>query len=257
MRTFIVEEGKIELKSPILIEGLPGLGLVGDLSVRYLVKQLKAECFAKLYSPYFPYYVVVEKDGSARLLHCKFFHWRNEKGANDLILLTGDGQAQTIEGQYDLATHILSFAKQHGVKILITVGGYASGDVKGDRSVYVIATDNELLKRFRKAGALMSPQGNPVVGVAGLLIALAKRREMRAACLLGETLGHLPDTVAAQKVLTVLIKFLGIDVPLDELREEGDKFADFLEEVQKIGEKALSYEERIRRVERLRTTYIS
>ena len=52
--TFIKELAKVELKNPILIEGLPGLGLVGRIATRYLIKQLKAERSAYLYSPHFP-----------------------------------------------------------------------------------------------------------------------------------------------------------------------------------------------------------
>ncbi|MCK4482605.1 PAC2 family protein, partial [Candidatus Bathyarchaeota archaeon] len=41
--TFIKELAKVELKSPVLIEGLPGLGLVGKIATRYLIKKLNAK----------------------------------------------------------------------------------------------------------------------------------------------------------------------------------------------------------------------
>ena len=54
-KTVILEKEKIELNNPILISGLPGLGMVGNIAVKYLIKQLKAEKFAELYSPHFAY----------------------------------------------------------------------------------------------------------------------------------------------------------------------------------------------------------
>ena len=60
-KTTIEEKMQIKLKDPILIEGLPGLGMVGNIAMQYLIKQLKAKKFAKLYSPHFPYYVIVTK----------------------------------------------------------------------------------------------------------------------------------------------------------------------------------------------------
>lgn len=66
--TFIRELAKVELNNPVLIEGLPGLGLVGKIAIRFLAKQLKAERLAYLYSPHFPYFVLVGKKGSVRLL---------------------------------------------------------------------------------------------------------------------------------------------------------------------------------------------
>ena len=78
--TFVKELAKPELRSPIMVEGLPGLGLVGKIAVRHLVKELKARRFGFLYSPHFPYFVVVGKKGSVRLLRGTFYFWKNEKG---------------------------------------------------------------------------------------------------------------------------------------------------------------------------------
>ena len=71
--TYIKEFAKIELNNPVLIEGLPGLGLVGKIATRYLIKQMKAEKFAYLYSPHFPYFVLVNKKGNVRLLRGTFY----------------------------------------------------------------------------------------------------------------------------------------------------------------------------------------
>ncbi|MDH5788639.1 MAG: PAC2 family protein, partial [Candidatus Bathyarchaeota archaeon] len=164
--TFIKELVKVELNSPVLIEGLPGLGLVGKIAIRYLVKQLKAERFAYLYSPHFPYFVLVNKKGSVRLLRGTFHFWKNKRGNNDLIFFTGDSQAQTIEGQYEISDRILGFAKQHGVKTVVTIGGYRVE--AGDKPGVIAAASNEgLLNKALGAGANVSPTGSPIVGTAG------------------------------------------------------------------------------------------
>jgi len=54
MKTMVREILKIDAEASILIEGLPGLGMVGKIAVKYLIKQLKAKKFAELYSPHFP-----------------------------------------------------------------------------------------------------------------------------------------------------------------------------------------------------------
>jgi len=71
--TYIEEKVEADLRTPILVEGLPGLGMVGRIATRYLAKQLKAKKLAELYSPHFPYYVLVNKKGGVRLLHGDFF----------------------------------------------------------------------------------------------------------------------------------------------------------------------------------------
>ena len=60
MKTTVIKEiRKVELKNPILVEGFPGLGMVGSIATQYLVRQLKAQKLATLYSPNFPYHVLV------------------------------------------------------------------------------------------------------------------------------------------------------------------------------------------------------
>jgi proteasome assembly chaperone (PAC2) family protein len=61
METVVIEKVKVKLKSPVLIEGFPGLGMVGKIATNYLIQELKAKKLAELYSPHFPYYVVVNK----------------------------------------------------------------------------------------------------------------------------------------------------------------------------------------------------
>ena len=254
--TFVKELKKIELKNPILIEGLPGLGLVGRIATRYLIKRLKAEKLAHLYSPHFPYYVLVDKKGSVRLPRGTFYYWKNENGENDLMFLTGDSQAQTIEGQYEVSSCILDFAKKHNVKTVVTIGGYRM-EVKDKPKVITAATNPELLKKALKAKAIMSPTGNPIVGTAGLILGLARFKDVEAICLLGETRGYLPDPKAAKSVLEVLQRIIGFKVDLTGLEEEIVKAEKMVKRLQKIEEKHALQTEEMRKEEEKKITYIS
>ncbi|MEM3727757.1 MAG: proteasome assembly chaperone family protein [Candidatus Bathyarchaeia archaeon] len=253
--TMIKELTKAELKDPILIEGLPGLGLVGKIATRYLIKQLKAQKLAYLYSPHFPYFVLVSKKGSVRLLRGTFYFWKNDNGKNDLVLFTGDSQAQTIEGQYEISNSILDFAQKHGVKLVITIGGYR---VETDKpKVVAAATSQTLLNRALQANAVISPMGSPIVGTAGLILGLAPFRRIEALCLLGETRGYLPDPKAAKSVLEVLLKILGINVDLAGLDAEITKAESMVARLRKIEEKRMLQAEEMRREEDKKITYIS
>jgi uncharacterized protein (TIGR00162 family) len=254
--TFIKELEKIELNDPILIEGLPGLGLVGKIAIRYLIKQLKAERFAYLYSPHFPYFVLVNKKGNIRLLCGTFHFWKNRKGKNDLIFFTGDSQAQTIEGQYEISDHILDFAEQYKVNTIVTIGGYRM-EAKDKPKVIAAATNTELLNKAIQAKAIVSPMGSPIVGSAGLILGLARFRNIDALCLLGETRGYLPDPMAAKSVLEVIQAILDVDVDLDGLDEEISKAEKMVTRLQKIEEKRALQSEEMRKEEDKKVTYIS
>jgi len=254
--TFIKECMKVELKNPILIEGLPGLGLVGKIATRYLIKKLDAKKFAYLYSPHFPYFVLVNKKGSVRLLRGTFYFLRNQTEGNDLILFTGDSQAQTIEGQYEISDCILDFARQHNVKMIVTVGGYRM-EVKDKPKVIAAATNEEVLNEALQARAVLSSMGNPIVGTAGLILGLSRFKKIDALCLLGETRGYLPDPKAAKSVLEVLKTMLSLNIDLAGLNEEIEKADKMITRLQKIEEKRALQAEEIRKEEDKRITYIS
>lgn len=254
--TFIKDLAKVDLKNPILVEGLPGLGLVGKIAIRHLIKQLKAEKFAFLYSPHFPYFVIVSKKGSVRLLRGAFYFWKNKGGKNDLIFFTGDSQAQTIEGQYEISDRILEFAKRYNVKLIITIGGYRM-EAKDKPKVVAAATDSELLEKALSAGAEISPAGSPIVGTAGLILGLSHFRKIEALCLLGETRGYLPDPKSAKSILEVLQSILGFDANLAGLDEEIAKGEKMVDRLQKIEEKRAIQAEETKKEEDKKVTYIS
>lgn len=254
--TFIKEFAKVDLNDPILVGGLPGLGLVGKIATRHLIKQLKAEKFAYLFSPHFPYFVYVSKKGAVRLLRGTFYFWKNKNGTSDLIFFVGDSQAQTIEGQYEISDCILNFAKQHNVKLIITIGGYRM-ESKDKPKVIVAATNTELLNSALQANAIVSPTESPIVGTAGLILGLAPFKKINALCLLGETRGYLPDPKAAKSVLETLKTMLKLDINLTGLDEEIAKAEKIVSRLQKIEEKRTLQAEEIRKEEDKKTTYIS
>lgn len=255
-KTVIKELKTVELKSPILIEGFPGLGMVGNIATQYLARQLKAQKLATLYSPHFPYHVLVSKKGGARLLQGEFYFWKNEIGKNDLVFLTGDSQAQTIEGQFEVANSILDYAEKKKVKIIITIGGYRN-EVEDSPKVVAVSTNPALLERALKSKALSSEAGTPIVGTAGLLLGLAKFRNLDALCLLGETRGYLPDPKTAKSVIKTLGSIIDVKVDLTGLDKEIERSKEILNRMREIEKRRVKYVEKMRRVEEERITYIS
>jgi len=253
--TYIKQFTEIEPNNPVLIEGLPGLGLVGKIALRYLIKQLKAKKVAYLYSPHFPYFVLVNKKGNVRLLRGAFYYYKNPNG-NDLILFTGDSQSQTIEGQYEIADRILDFSEKNNVKTIATIGGYRM-EPKEKPKVFIAATSKEIIDQAVKAGATLSTSGSPIVGTAGLILGLAKFKKIGAICLLGETRGYLPDPLAAKSVLEVLKSTFNFELDLTGLNEEIARAETMVTRLQQIEEKRAVQAEQTRKDEDKKTTYIS
>jgi len=255
-KTEIIDVVKPELKNPILIEGLPGLGMVGRIAVRYLTKQLGAERLAFLYSPHFPYYVVVSKKGDARLLRGEFRFWRDTKGESDVVFLSGDSQAQTVEGQYEVADVILEFCKTHGIKTIVSLGGFRM-ETESTPKVMAAATTQALLDRAIAAGAEISKAGNPIVGTAGLLLGMAHFKHVEALCLLSETRGYLPDPRSAKSMLAILVKLLELNLDLAGLDKEIEKAEQIVNRMQQIERRREEQQQKTKEQEEGKVKYIS
>ncbi len=253
--SYIKERATVDAHNPILIEGLPGLGLVGKIAIRFLIKQLKAKKVAYLYSPHFPYFVLVNNKGAVRLLRGAFYYVKID-GPNDLLLFTGDSQSQTIEGQYEIADTMLDYAEKHHVQTIVTIGGYRM-EVEDKPKVVVAGTGETILRQALAAGATVSETGSPIVGTAGLILGLARFKKIHALCMLGETRGYLPDPAAARSVVEVLKNMFNLPIDLAGIDEEINKAEKMIVRLQKIDETQSEQAEETRKQEGKKTTYIS
>lgn len=198
-----------ELESPIFVEGLPGFGSVGKIAGRLLIEFTRAKPFAELYSPSFPDYVIVNKDGVCRPPRYGFY--ASSMGKSHFVILSGDVQPSLddVVVHYQLCDEILNFAEQYGCKFIVTMGGLPTTHSSGD--VYVAATSQKLASKIVNKGAMLYGEGK-IMGATGLLLGLAKSRGWEGVCLLGATAGVKADRGAAFSVFKFLTKMLGIEV---------------------------------------------
>jgi len=214
---------KPKLKDPILIEGLPGIGNVGKLATEHLIDTVNATKFAELYSKDFPPQVFINTDGTITLVNNEFYYWKaKKKTQRDLVLLTGDYQGLSSQGQYELVEKILDICKEFGIKEMYTLGGYGLGHEIEKPKVLCATTDKILVKKMKKHGAVFKKNepGGGIVGASGLLLGLGKLRGIHGTCLMGETPGYLVDPKSAKAVLKILMSITKVDVSLSALEKK-------------------------------------
>jgi len=228
--TTIVEIAHVKMKNPILIEGLPGIGLVGKIAADHMIHELNAKQVAHLYSPHFPHQVIMQKNGVMRMIKNRFYH---VKGKNhDLLFLVGDVQAVTSEAQYEATGKMLDYCQKVGVKMIITLGGYGTGKVQTTPRVFGIVSNKPMVDTYKKYGVIFGESRGSIIGAAGLLLGLGKLRKMPGLCLMGETHGGFVDAKSAQAVLEVLCKIVEVKVDskkLDQRAKESEGFAKKME----------------------------
>jgi uncharacterized protein (TIGR00162 family) len=236
IQSFVKYLEKPVLNNPTLIVGLPGIGNVGKIAAKFLISELAATKFGILYSPHLPYQVLVSEEGLTRLLCNEFYYSVLGRETSDLIILTGDFQSQTIFGQYEIAEVIMDFCKEFDIKKIITIGGFITGNIKENLKVYGAVSDSSLNSWIVESAVEPCDIGVPIVGAAGLLIGLAKLKEIDGICLLGETSGYTMDARAAKAVLDrikILLK-LEIDLAkLDEMDQESQEKIDKIKTIEK------------------------
>lgn len=226
IETTIIETKKVKMKRPILIEGLPGIGLVGKIAADHLIDELKATEVAQLYSPHFPHQVIMQKNGVMRMIKNRFYHVKGKE--HDLLILVGDVQAITSEAQYEVTGKILDYCQKKKVELIITLGGYGTGKIPSNPKVFGSVTNKPMVEQYKKYGIIFGESKGSIIGAAGMLLGLGKIRKIPGICLMGETHGGFVDPKSAQAVIEVLCKILGIKVDtrkLDERAKESEAFA--------------------------------
>jgi len=214
-----------QLKDPVLIEGLPGIGLVANLATGHLIRELNASFFGEIFCSSFQDVAITMAGGGFNFPMCQLYYYRGKNGENDLVLLHGNTQALTTRGQYELCWRILEAVEALGCRKIITLGGYRPGREVREPKIYYAASDLDTAREVKKLGAeILTGQ---ILGVAGLLIGLCRLRGMKGFCLLAETPGESPDRTAAREILRILAKVLGLnldsnkDIAIDETQGIG------------------------------------
>jgi uncharacterized protein (TIGR00162 family) len=216
-------EEKVTLHDPVLVEGLPGIGNVGKLAADYLKEALHATRFATLYSKYFPPQVYVNEEGLIRLVSNELYYSRASRPEQrDLVILVGDYQGMSPEGQYELTDRVLALCHKMGVRECYTLAGFGQGHMVEHPRVLGAATSPERVEAMKGYGVVFSRNdpGGGLIGASGLFLGLGRLYGMESVCLMGETSGYFSDPRSAGAILGVLSRVLHLDIDLSELENK-------------------------------------
>ena len=220
----IIQFGKIpNLKNPVFIEGLPGIGNVGKVAVDFLIDELKAKKLYEITSYTFPHSVFVNEDNLVELPIVEVFY-KQFSGKNDLLLLGGDVQPIDEVSSYEFSEKVLDIVEKFHGKEVITLGGIGLADIPKKPKIYCTGNSKKMIARYKNGLVSNSLYGvvGPIVGISGLLLGLASRRNIEAISLLAETYGHpmYLGIKGAKEILNVLNKKLALNIDISKLDKE-------------------------------------
>jgi len=213
---------KPELKKTILIEGLPGIGNVGKVAMDFMIDELNAKKLYEITSHTFPNSVFVNENNLVELPKIEIFYKKFK--SNDLVLMGGDVQPIDEVSSYNFVEKILDLIKGFHTKEIITLGGIGLADIPKKPKVYCTGNSKKIIEKYRHKGVNDNLYGivGPIVGVSGLLLGLASRRNIDAVSLLAETYGHpiYLGVNGAREILKILNNELNLGINVNKLEKE-------------------------------------
>ncbi|MBU0881242.1 MAG: PAC2 family protein [Candidatus Omnitrophica bacterium] len=210
---------EVELKDPVMIAGWPGMGSVALGVVDYLRRKLASEKLAEIHlDPMATIDSVVVENGVADLPpgpKNTLYYTKNP----DLIILEGDLQLAGLPG-IALLNKVLDMAVKFKVKTIYTGAAFPLPiSHKEDPDIYGVVNKKSLSPMLSKFDIKPMEAGH-ISGLNGLVLGLAKERNIDAYCLLATMPQYaisLPNPKASGAIIEALEKILNFIVSLDEM----------------------------------------
>ena len=224
MKGLVKIRARPKLNFPNMLSAWPGVGNVAMIVATYLLKKLDFRDLGELEPSYFfdPVGVLVRDNvvEEPKFPQSKFYYWKNKAGASDLIVFIGEDQP--VAKGYELANCVLDVGLRFQVKRVYTCAAALTRIHHTEQpKVWGVATNRQVSEDLKRYDLVR--RGNlQISGLNGLLLGVAKERNIDGVCLLGEVpmyATRIQNPMAALAVFKVLIKMLGIEVDIDELAQ--------------------------------------
>ncbi|MDO8428688.1 MAG: PAC2 family protein [Candidatus Diapherotrites archaeon] len=206
-----VEKEKVDLKGYTLIEGFPGIGLVGTIAAKYLLEKMQFEYSGHVECSDFAPVIRVHKGiplHPARI-------YVNSKNKLAVLIAEQMIESKTTE---TLAEKMVAWIKSKNIKRVISIAGiHAEGTASNE--VYGIASHSESLKELEKFGVKIIEDGLTTGVTALILLKLNKEKTILAYSLLGNV-NLTADYKTAAVIIEKLNAILGLNIDAKPLLEE-------------------------------------
>jgi len=225
-----------KLNTPKMLAAWPGIGNVATIVATYLKRKLDFKRLGEVEASYFfnPIGVVVKNNivEAPQFPQSKFYYWKNKGGGSDVILFIGDDQPTTKE--YELANCVLEVGLRFQVKRIYTCAAALTHIHHTEQSrVWGVATSQHVARDLEKYELVQG--GNlQIAGLNGLMLGVAKERDIEGVCLLGEVpmyATRIQNPMAALAVLEVLTNILGVEIDMGELAQLASETTENMKQV--------------------------
>ncbi len=220
----IEEHRTVDLESPVLVEGLPGVGLVGKIAADHLVRGFDMDYYASCHCDGIPNVAVYAEDGPGVRPPVRFY----ADETRDLLVLQSEVPVSPNAAE-DFASCVTGWLAENDVTPLYLSGLPEEKD--GVPEMYGVST-GDAAGLLAEHGIDTPPEGGVISGPTGALLAEAGRRSLDSLGLVVQANANFPDPEAARVLLTRAVgPVAAVEVDTDHLVEQADRIADAREQL--------------------------
>jgi uncharacterized protein len=208
--------------NPVIVEGFPGIGLVGSIASQQIIHELDMEYIGAIKSRHFPP-VAMLLEGRVNL-PVRIY----ESAKNELIVVVSDIPIHPTIA-YIVSKSLIDWAVSINAREVVSVAGIPLEAEK--HIVFGAATTKERVENIGKLVEIF--QMGTISGIAGSIVTECASRNFPAISLLGSTRSPNPDPLAAVAVIQVLNDLYNLSIDTEKLIVEAGQIE---LEMQKLAE---------------------
>lgn len=208
-------------KGVTIIEGFPGIGLVGTITTEFLTEHLKTEKIGSIAVDDVPAIVAVHGSKVIEPISIHYNQKYNIVIVHSISLGKGTG--------WDMADMIQDLAQQLSAKEIISIEGVGSMKPTGTTNVFYYTTNDKNKPRLEKSAKPLKE--GIVVGVTGALLARREHYATPVTAFFAETQSQLPDSKSSAEIIRALDTYLNLAVDPKPLLKQAQQFEGKLKDI--------------------------
>ncbi len=203
---------KVDMAGCTLIEGFPGIGLVGPMSISYMASKLGMEYIGYLQGTVFP--PIVSIHGDVPMPPCRIYHSRKYKVA----ALFAESNVVSENAIYEMAERLHEFVVSNKVAQILSLSGLPVEN-PSDQGLFALASKKELVAKFGAFGLKSIGEG-VAAGVSALMLMYASMEGMDDINILVPVNPQVIDPRYAEVAISAINRILGLAIDTSELDKE-------------------------------------
>jgi len=211
----IVESDGVKFSNPIVVDGLPDVGLVGTIAATHMVEVLNLKEVAHFESDLFPPIMVMHKGvltDPVRIL-----------GNERLLVVTSEIAIPPI-AIYPLARELVDWISAKGARLVVSLTGFPEQNrLDIDKPMVFGVGNTEETMNLLKENKIDVINEGFIAGIYALIMKYCMLKKVPAITLMAQAFPNYPDPGAAASVLQALNTMLGLNVSVDPLLEKADE----------------------------------